>query len=88
MSGGQIGINHCHIIDSLKRLPLKNTSHISTYFSDVIFGFESNENVSFGFYNSLILFLVIIITLSKGLHFFQDLIIEKLPFTKFYINYF
>ena len=47
MSGGQIGINHCHIIDSLKRLPLKNTSHISTYFSDVIFGFESNENVSF-----------------------------------------
>jgi len=49
---------------------------------------KSNENVSFGFYNSLILFLVIIITLSKGLHFFQDLIIEKLPFTKFYIDYF
>ena len=49
---------------------------------------KSNENVSFGFYNSLILFLVISITLSKGLQFFQDLIIEKLPFTKFYIDYF
>ena len=46
------------------------------------------DNVSFGFYNSLILFLVIIITLSKGLHFFQDFIILKLPFTEYYINYF
>jgi len=46
------------------------------------------NNVSFGFYNSLILFLVIIITLSKGLHFFQEFIILKLPFTEFYINYF
>ena len=46
------------------------------------------NNVSFGFYNLLILFLVIVITLSKGLHFFQEIIIEKLPFTKFYISYF
>ena len=46
------------------------------------------DNVSFGFYNSLFLFLVIIITLSKGLHFFQDFIILKLPFTEYYINYF
>jgi len=49
---------------------------------------KSNGNVTFGFYNYLILYLVIIIALSKSLHFFQDLIIEKLPFTKFYINYF
>ena len=52
----------------------------------------SNQNkknkVSFGFYNSLILFLVIIITLSKGLHFFKDFIILKLPITEFYIDYF
>ena len=46
------------------------------------------ENVSFGFYNSLILFLVLLITLSKLLHFFQDFIIFKFPFTEFYINYF
>ena len=49
---------------------------------------SKSENVSFGFYNSLILFLVIIITLSKGLHFFQDFIILKLPITEFYIDYF
>jgi predicted Zn finger-like uncharacterized protein len=49
---------------------------------------KSNEQVSFGFYNSLILFIVIIITLSKCLHFFQDFLVSKLPFTEFYINYF
>ena len=49
---------------------------------------KSNEQVSFGFYNSLILLIVIIITLSKCLHFFQDFIISNLPFTEFYINYF
>ena len=48
----------------------------------------AKEKVSFGFYNTLLLFLVIIITLSKGLHFFQDFIITKFPFTEFYINYF
>ncbi|MDC1212195.1 zinc-ribbon domain-containing protein [Pelagibacteraceae bacterium] len=47
-----------------------------------------NDKVSFGFYNSLILIIVITIALSKGLHFFQDFIIQKLPFTEFYINYF
>ena len=49
---------------------------------------SKSDNVSFGFYNSLILFLVIIITLSKGLHFFKDFIILKLPITEFYIDYF
>ena len=29
-----------------------------------------NEKISFGFYNSLILFIVTVIALSKGLHFF------------------
>ena len=49
---------------------------------------KSNEKVTFGFYNSLILFVVIIITLSKSLYFFQELIVQKLPFTEFYIDYF
>ena len=46
------------------------------------------EKPSFGFYNSLLLYLIIIITISRGLYFFQDFIIQKIPFTEFYINYF
>ena len=49
---------------------------------------SSKEKVSFGFYNSLILFLLIIIVLSRGLYFFEDLVVQKLPFTEFYIDYF
>ena len=44
--------------------------------------------VSFGFYSSILLFFLIIITLSRGLYFFQDFVIQKLPFTEFYIEYF
>ncbi len=55
--------------------------------SDVINSSE-NEKISFGFYNSLIVLLVFLITFSKGLHFFQDFIVQNLPFTKFYIDYF
>jgi len=49
---------------------------------------KSNESVTFGFYNSLILFIVIIIALSKSLYFFQDYIALKLPFSEFYLTYF
>ncbi len=49
---------------------------------------SSNEQVSFGFYNSLLLFIILIIILSRGLYFFQDFIVEKFPLTKFYIDYF
>ena len=47
-----------------------------------------NKKISFGFYNLLILFFVVAIASSKGLHFFQDFIVQKLPFTEFYLNYF
>jgi predicted Zn finger-like uncharacterized protein len=47
-----------------------------------------DEKVSLGFYNSLLLFIVIIIFLSRGLYFFQDFVVQKLPFTQFYIDYF
>ena len=47
-----------------------------------------NNKVSFGFYNSLLLFILIIIVLSRGLYFFQDFVVQKLPFTEFYIDYF
>ncbi len=49
---------------------------------------SSKKNVSFGFYNSLLLFLLIIIILSRGLYFFQDFIVQTFPLTKFYIDYF
>ena len=47
-----------------------------------------NNNVSFGFYNYLFLLIVISITLAKSLHFFQDFIVQKMPYTKFYLDYF
>ncbi len=49
---------------------------------------SSKNEVSFGFYNSVLLYLIIIIIISRGLFFFQDFVVEKLPFTEFYIDYF
>tara|TARA_Y100001935_G_scaffold231383_1_gene212377 strand:+ start:44 stop:574 length:531 start_codon:yes stop_codon:yes gene_type:complete len=46
------------------------------------------EKVYFGFYNSLMLFLLIIIVLSRVLYFSQDFVIQKLPFAEFYIDYY
>ena len=46
------------------------------------------DKKNFGFYNSLLLFLLIIIVLSRGLYFFQDFVVQKFPFTEFYIDYF
>ena len=49
---------------------------------------SSKKNVTFGFYNTLLLFFVILIILSRGLYFFQDFVVQTLPFTEFYIDYF
>jgi len=49
---------------------------------------KNKEKVSFGFYNSLILFFVLIIAFSKGLHFSQELIVQSFPFTEYYLDYF
>ena len=48
----------------------------------------ASKKVSFGFYNSLILFVFLTIVLSKSLHFFQNYIVQLFPFTEFYIDYF
>ena len=48
----------------------------------------TNKKVSFGFYNSLIFLIVVIIFVSRGLYFFQDFITQNLPFTEFYLDYF
>ena len=50
--------------------------------------FNSSKKVSFGFYNSLILFIFIFIALSRILYFFQDFIVLKVPFVEFYLDYF
>ena len=47
-----------------------------------------DKKVSFGFYNSLLLLIVLIIIVSRGLYFFQDFITQNLPFTEFYLDYF
>ena len=47
-----------------------------------------DNKTSFGFYNSLLLFIVVVIFLSRGLYFSQDFVVQKLPFTQFYIDYF
>ena len=49
---------------------------------------KSDKKVTFGFYNSFILFVVIVIFLSRGLYFAQDFIVEKIPISEFYISYF
>ena len=48
----------------------------------------SVKKVSFGFYNSLLLFIVLIIIFSRSLYFFQDFVIINFPITEFYLNYF
>ena len=84
-----------------KKRPLRKTREINLYSPEYLakkHGIKltnedvnessSEKKISFGFYSYLLLYLVIIITLSRGLYFFQDFVIQKLPFTEFYINYF
>ena len=47
-----------------------------------------NNKVSFGFYSSLLLFLVLTLFISRALYFFQSFIIELFPVSEFYLNYF
>ena len=47
-----------------------------------------SKKTSFGFYNSLIFFIFLIIVFSRSLYFFEDFITQTMPFTEFYLNYF
>ena len=49
---------------------------------------NKKESVSFGFYNSLILFIVLIISFSRILFFSQEFIISFFPISEFYLDYF
>jgi hypothetical protein len=56
LSGGQIGINHCHIIDYTQTIsPNQKYIQISNYFSDALFGYDcvypkKNENIDENYY--------------------------------------
>ena len=48
----------------------------------------TKDKVSFGFYGSLLIFLVFCIFFSRTLYFAQSFIITLFPNTEFYLNYF
>jgi len=49
---------------------------------------NNKDKVSFGFYNTLILFIFLIISISRILYFAQDFIVTIFPISEFYLNYF
>ena len=49
---------------------------------------SEKDKVSFGFYSSLIVFIFLIITISRILYFSQDVIISYFPLTEYYLEYF
>ena len=46
------------------------------------------EKISFGFYNSLIVFIFLVIAFSRILYFSQNFIISYVPASEYYLNYF
>ena len=49
---------------------------------------KGKEKVSFGFYNSLIVFIFFVIALSRILYFSQGFIILNIPASEYYLDYF
>ena len=49
---------------------------------------NKNINVSFGFYNSLIVFIFFVISISRILYFSQEFIITNIPASEYYLKYF
>ena len=49
---------------------------------------KEKGKISFGFYNSLIMFIVFVIALSRILYFSQGFIISNIPDSEYYLNYF
>ena len=49
---------------------------------------QEKGKVSFGFYNSLLVLIFFVITLSRILYFSQEFIVKKIPLSEFYLNYF
>ncbi len=49
---------------------------------------KEKSKVSFGFYRSLLVFIVLLIFISRSLYFAQTFIVEIFPGLEFYLNYF
>ena len=49
---------------------------------------KEKSKVSFGFYRSLLVFIVLLIFISRSLYFAQTFIVEVFPGLEFYLNYF
>ena len=49
---------------------------------------KEKGRVSFGFYNSLIIFIFLVIALSRILYFSEGFIVSKIPASEYYLNYF
>ena len=49
---------------------------------------KEKVKISFGFYNSLLVFIFFVITLSRILYFSQEFIIINIPASEYYLNYF
>ena len=49
---------------------------------------KEKSKVSFGFYRSLLVFIVLLIFISRSLYFAQTFIVEVIPGLEFYLNYF
>ena len=49
---------------------------------------KEKGRVSFGFYNSLIVFIFLVIALSRILYFSEGFIVSKIPASEYYLNYF
>ena len=52
------------------------------------FSKQEKRKVSFGFYNSRIVFIFFVIALSRILYFSQGFIISNIPASEYYLNYF
>ena len=69
-------------------LAKKHGIEISDVKPEKISNQNKKDKVSFGFYNSLILFIILIISISRILYFAQDFIVTIFPISEFYLNYF
>ena len=49
---------------------------------------KEKSKVSFGFYRSLLVFIVLLIFISRSLYFAQTFIVKVFPGLEFYLNYF
>ena len=88
----------------VKKTASKNPREISLYSPEYLakkHGIKINETqsvreiskkekskVSFGFYRSLLVFIVLVVFISRSLYFAQNFIVEVFPGLEFYLNYF